>query len=247
MSDSMNSAISEFVLNRAQLMKRDPADCLWIGDLIAAFINSQEYAQMAISAAVKMSFSVQELRPEVMAFALLMEARLREKDVDRKGNSWKTADADNLLVHATAKTYSIDAALSIRGDEVEAAKHAVDLANYCMMIADVGGVLNIPEEESSEWLRDDEATFCAFLLIGDRGITKEVVASWTDAQCRQAEAWALLTHYAASDNNVTVPPCPDFIASLERKADNGGVGWAGLDQSRTEPLDIPAFLRKSKD
>lgn len=126
-----------------------------------------------------MKFSIQELRPEVMAFALLMEARLREKDVDRKGSSWKTADADNLLVHATAKTYSIDAALSIRGDEVEAAKHAVDLANYCMMIADVAGALEAPE--------------------------------------------------------------------LERKTDNGGAGWVGLDQSRAEPLEIPSFLRKNKD
>lgn len=249
MSAEINKAIADFIFNRARMHKKDPAGLIWMGDLISEFMHSANYAetQSVTDNVGKMSFQVQELRPEVMAFALLMEARLREKDVDRKGTRGRRRMPTNLLVHATAKTYSIDAALSIRGDEVEAAKHAVDLANYCMMIADVGGVLNIPEEESSEWLRDDEATFCAFLLIGDRGVTKEVVASWTDAQCRQAEAWALLTHYAASDNNVTVPPCPDFIALLERKADNGGAGWAGLDQSRTEPLDIPAFLRKSKD
>lgn len=180
-----------------------------------------------------MNLSKIVIRAEVMVFGLLMEARLREKDMDRKGNSWKTADIKNLLVHATAKTYSLDAALKIRGNEVEVAKHAIDLANYAMMIADVAGALNIFEEESNEWSRDDEATFHAFLLIDDRGVTKEVIASWTDAQCRQAEAWALLTHYKASDNNVTAPPCPDFITSLKRKAN--------------EPLEIPPFLRTYKD
>lgn len=160
MSDSMNSAISEFVLNRAQLMKRDPADCIWMGDLVSAFINSQEYAQMAISSAVKMSFSVQELRPEVMAFALLMEARLREKDAD-KGQGWKRKSDIDLTVNVCTAARQIEQALFPHKGE-RSVKALVDMSNHCMMLADVLGTLEAPV--------------------------------------------------------------------LERKADNGGVGWVGLDQ-----------------
>lgn len=92
-----------------------------------------------------MKFQVQELRPEVLAFALLMEARLREKDAD-KGQSWKDADIGNLQVCITAKNMSIDTAL-MYGTNSEAARHAVDLANYAMMITDVAGVLESPTQE----------------------------------------------------------------------------------------------------
>jgi hypothetical protein len=146
MSAAMNSAISEFVLNRAQLMKRDPVDCLWIGDLIATFINSHEYAQMAIFA------SGQELRPEVFAFACLMEKRLREKDEDRGGNSWKQSFAAELIIPAMAKALHMDSIIrSESNPNLIPVKHAVDLANYCMMIADSIGAIRdeIKEAEYS--------------------------------------------------------------------------------------------------
>ena len=162
-----------------------------------------------------MKFSIQELRPELLAFALLMEQRLREKDTERGGNSWKNASAMEIIIPTTAKALHLDSVVrDVHHLNLIPTKHAVDLANYCMMIADVSGALNIHEEEDYEWVRDDEATFHVFLLIDAPGITQEVIASWTDAQCKQAEAWAMLTHYAASDNNVTVPPAPDFIAPL---------------------------------
>lgn len=90
----------------------------------------------------QMKFQVQELRPEVLAFALLMEQRLREKDAD-KGQGWKDADIGNLQVCVTAKNMSLDTAL-MYGTNNEAARHAVDIANYCMMIADVAGALEQP-------------------------------------------------------------------------------------------------------
>lgn len=158
-----------------------------------------------------MKFQVQELRPEVLAFALLMEARLREKDAD-KGQRWKERHLQDLRVSLLSKVRSLDDTLIVV--PFIANKHAVDLANFCMMIADVSGALNIPEEESYEWVRDDESTFDVFMLIDKPGVTREVIASWTNAQCKQAEAWAMLTHFSASDNNVTVPPAPDFIAPL---------------------------------
>lgn len=91
-----------------------------------------------------MSFHVQELRPEVLAFALLMEQRLREKDADKGMQGWKDADILNLQVCITAKNMSLEHAI-VHGTNAEICRHAVDLANYCMMIADVSGVLEQPE------------------------------------------------------------------------------------------------------
>lgn len=94
----------------------------------------------------KMKFQVQELRPEVLAFALLMEERLREKDVD-KGSSWKKMNHNQLRVHASSKMASLEN--SILRELPYDAHHAVDLANYCMMIADVCDLLNnIPKPKS---------------------------------------------------------------------------------------------------
>ncbi len=93
----------------------------------------------------KMPFNVQELRPEVLAIALLMEARLREKDAD-KGTTWKNMGRRDLYVQAATKLMLIERALIV-ADGTDAG-HAVDLANYCMMIADVAGALQKPEPEA---------------------------------------------------------------------------------------------------
>lgn len=77
------------------------------------------------------------LRPEVRDFALLMELRLSDKDAD-KGQRYKEADIDNLQVSAASKVYQIDRAIQ---DGTGTNKHAIDLGNYAMMIAYVGGAL----------------------------------------------------------------------------------------------------------
>jgi hypothetical protein len=80
-----------------------------------------------------------ELRPEVLAFARLMELRLREKDAD-KGASWKDKTDLSLLVAAIPKFHSLET--SIQRGRSHITVHTVDLANYCMMIADVAGALD---------------------------------------------------------------------------------------------------------
>lgn len=82
----------------------------------------------------------------MLAFALLMEERLREKDAD-KGQSWKLRVLDDLNVRAIEKMTRLDSAISNR-KEATAAAQAVDLANYSMMIADVAGAL-VPEAGSA--------------------------------------------------------------------------------------------------
>ena len=81
-----------------------------------------------------------ELRPEVLAFARQMEQRLRDHDADKRGvASWKTASEGDLIVHAISKGMQLEQA--VRCGFVSRNRHAVDLANYCMMIADVAGAL----------------------------------------------------------------------------------------------------------
>ena len=87
------------------------------------------------------------LRPEVMAFALIMEAKLKENDY--KGG-WSGMDPLDLLVRLREETEELNMAiLSPRRMESlnqKAADHracceAADVANFAMMIADnVGGL-----------------------------------------------------------------------------------------------------------
>lgn len=82
-----------------------------------------------------MKFQVQELRHEVLAFALMMEAELRKKDAER-GDSWKIIPPGDLLISATAQI--LQAARAIPNNE-PCVKSVVHAANYCMMVADVSG------------------------------------------------------------------------------------------------------------
>lgn len=91
-----------------------------------------------------MPFQVQELRPEVLAFALLMEQRLRDKDAD-KGQHWKERTIPDLRVSLLSKVFQMDHSLTnpeYEGRQANDLKHAVDLANFCMMIADVSDGLD---------------------------------------------------------------------------------------------------------
>lgn len=108
----------------------------------------------------KMSFQVQELRPEVLAFALLMEQRLRDKDAD-KGQSWKSLSIESLVAHAIMKTlelekasdaFSIDLTAETKTliTQIQLVKKTVDLANICMFIADVAGALETNADEARD-------------------------------------------------------------------------------------------------
>jgi len=93
----------------------------------------------------------EELRPEVMAFALLMEHRLREKDTERGGNSWQSASAKEIVIPTIAKALHLDSVVrDVHHINLNPTKHAVDLANYCMMIADVSGALDTKADEARD-------------------------------------------------------------------------------------------------
>lgn len=57
----------------------------------------------------------------------------------------------------------------------------------------------------------------ALLCVGIE-IPKAILNSWTNHQTEQAFNWASRLHLAASDNNIRIPPKPDFIGEgIQRK------------------------------
>lgn len=72
------------------------------------------------------------IRPELLAFAALMERRLRAHDAD-KGDSYKGMSAHDLAAHALTKAILLEEAVAY--GQYTVGKHAADLANYAMMIA----------------------------------------------------------------------------------------------------------------
>lgn len=149
-----------------------------------------------------------KLRPEIQAFALLMEKRLREKDAE-KGQSWKGKTMFGLSTSALAKASFMQSEIA-KHQSSTFIKHAVDIANFCMMIADVAGELELPTEPV--WTRDDEQTYCILYLVGGHNVSRDAIASWSDEDCQLAENWAMATHLQASDNDgIEIPPVPSCV------------------------------------
>lgn len=85
------------------------------------------------------------LRPEVLAFAMLMELRLREKDAD-KGKSWKEKSYIDLTVNICSAARRIETEL-FPWKNARSVKALADMANHCMILADVAGALNAAAAE----------------------------------------------------------------------------------------------------
>jgi hypothetical protein len=69
-------------------------------------------------------------------------------------------------------------------------------------------------DEAHEWERDDQATADLIELGSDKIAHLHIIGTWTDEQCRAAEAWASARHFKASDNDVGVPSVPAHVADL---------------------------------
>lgn len=90
------------------------------------------------------------LRPQVLAFAWLMEHKLRKHDGPRGVHGWKGAQPEALRERVDVEAGELNRALGEwykpQGDHLQAAAHAVgseaaDVANFCMMTADACGAL----------------------------------------------------------------------------------------------------------
>lgn len=49
------------------------------------------------------------------------------------------------------------------------------------------------------------------LMLTEADVTEEEVEAWTPEMREEAEKWAAASHLEASDNDIDVPPRPDFI------------------------------------
>lgn len=81
------------------------------------------------------------IRPEVAAFALAMEAKVREND-ERKPH-WRTMDAEELLSGLVRELAELVEAITY-GDADDVQSEAADVANYAMMLADKQERLYLP-------------------------------------------------------------------------------------------------------
>lgn len=86
---------------------------------------------------------VSQVRPEVAAFALAMEKKLKAND--HKGG-WKHCDRDYLMTRLRQEFVELIAAMHFplddgQIDRIELRDEAADVANFLMMILDVEGVL----------------------------------------------------------------------------------------------------------
>jgi len=81
-----------------------------------------------------------KLRQEVLAFVLLMEKRLSEKDED-KGQRWKSKNPWDLICDTGLASHRLHDAVR-HDDKQKTVRHAIDLANFSMFVADVSGALN---------------------------------------------------------------------------------------------------------
>ncbi len=91
--------------------------------------------------------SINDLRPEVLAFAYLMERELREHD-DREG--WKDCGSGWLMERLMEEFDELEVAITERFPPRSIGSEAADVANFAMMIADVCGALAETTDEEVE-------------------------------------------------------------------------------------------------
>lgn len=80
------------------------------------------------------------LRPEVLAFAQVMERKLRQHDAER-GASWKDCDWQFLRDRLDTEVFELTVAVQ---KDRGVAEEAADVANFAMMLADNLGHLSLP-------------------------------------------------------------------------------------------------------
>lgn len=86
-----------------------------------------------------------ECRAGVRAFAKIMEEKLKKHDRKKGRKGWKGMDPDRLLNMASLELKKLIVAVRLesKGEVTpgQVAREAADIANFCMMIADVCGGL----------------------------------------------------------------------------------------------------------
>ena len=123
---------------KAVLERHTHEDVLWMPDDLQTAQRVGEELYATLATALARIEVLERPRPEVRAFALLMEAELAKHD-DRDG--WQDCSIEWLLkrLQEEIEELAVAPGLQPRGEE------AADVANFAMMIADVSGALAAKE------------------------------------------------------------------------------------------------------
>ncbi len=82
-----------------------------------------------------------DLRPEVLMFARLMERKLRRDDEKKGPGGWKASKARALFDRMLVEVVELDNTIRCNSGPEDVALEAADVANLAMMVADVAGGL----------------------------------------------------------------------------------------------------------
>lgn len=98
-----------------------------------------------------MNDPVPDARPEVAAFAILMEAKLRKNDHKGHWRNCRPSDLYRRMLEEIEelRVVLIEHAMS-GGRETDIGDEAADVANFAMMVADVCGALPAAKAERAE-------------------------------------------------------------------------------------------------
>ena len=119
-----------------------PGERIWAGDVVLKPSGAVGHGQRFPPDGVRRDSAFDlHLRPEVLAFAQLMEAKLRAHDADRGATGWKTATPWDLWRWLEREVGELRLA-DRNGDLAAIGREAADVANFAMMLADVRGALS---------------------------------------------------------------------------------------------------------
>jgi hypothetical protein len=157
-------------------------------------------------------------------FARILRAAINARDAFKQLPGFFAELEDRML--------ELDAALAPVDAEIRAMEDAFIYGTGPRDVEPVGLV-------QGEWARDDESTLDALLLVSDLAeIPSDVVATWTDEQCKEAEDYALAVHARASDNDIDVPERPAFLDEAVR---------AELARSEAQERELAEIRQEARD
>lgn len=107
-----------------------------------------------------MSLKVTDLRPEVLAFAFLMEETLRKHDRTKGPQGWKFMDKHRLTNIGVYEAKDLHFAVLGGASAATLVTKAGSVGNMAMMVADVMGILPLPWAEAElRRCREEDTSF----------------------------------------------------------------------------------------
>jgi NTP pyrophosphatase (non-canonical NTP hydrolase) len=202
-----------------------------------------------------------EVRPEVAAFARLMEFELRKHDGDW-GNGWKDSDPYAALERLLTEARELRAAIHqlrladpqrvsaplLKQLTVDVGLECADVANFAMMIADMAGALEPIGEPAAfrEWCAKLASDSIEAFLAGEQATIQVGPATWWNGElCQVRRGLAVVADdprfplYWAKEEGLIGQTIRAVEVVYDGQAfyldDRNGSGWAKVTVGRGSP------------